>query len=539
MRFKIVVLGILMTAVGAAAFAGDGGCFIKDGDRVGFFGDSITEAKVYGQITELVFRHFHPEAKVSFVNNGHSGLQLAGTTTDVVLKGDPNVVTLMIGMNDIIIGSWVRGMPVEPVVARYKAKLVTLVRELKERGKEVVIFTPTLTDETPAMSCFMTEGTRLPLAAMGKACEEVAREESVHCLPIQSEFERYEESLPRFALLRPDGVHPCARGHYQIARSIWTHLNLAGPLKGSRSIVADPQTLDVRLSPASNMIPVDSDSLEFSLSTPKPAPAKVTWSLGEGRGSESLNLTGTNAWTLKLPPGLLPQTNATSATLVIDIESQGTRQVFVVDVFRKMVIHGKDGEASGSLADTKGGPLCSYRFKKEGRGLVFEASVKKKELVHSTEDQYPWGMGDALTLYLDIRKGSALGGLGFDGDVYQVWFKPRDKPFFSPGFHPWSGKHMANVATPYGERSPEGYKVGLLLEGYVNLRERFDVSDRDFIGFDLSVVCAEAIGKQTWTSVQNADRQNFLFPGAFALLDLNGKWKGDSTFTASVFPGRP
>ena len=310
----------------------------------------------------------------------------------------------------------------------------------------------------------------------------------------------------------------------------------AGSLEGGRAVASSSKALDVHLSLATNIIPVDSESLKFSLTTPRPVEAKVTWSLGEGRGSEPLSLTGTNAWTLKLPKGLLPQADGKAASLVVDIESQGARQIFVVDVFRKMVIHGKNGEATGSIADAKGEKLCSYLFRKEGKGLVFEATVKKKEIFHSSEDQWPWGTGDALTLYLDIRKGPNVGGLGFDGDVYQAWFKPQDKPFFSPGFHPWSGKHMANVETTYGDRNADGYKVGLLLAGSVNIRERFDVSDRAFIGFDLSLVYAEAIGKQTWFSVQNAERQNFIYPGAFTLLDLYGTLTGDSAITASVFP---
>ena len=538
MRFEAIVLAMAFACFSPAAIAAEGGCFIKDGDRVGFFGDSITEANVYGQITELVFRHFHPDAKVSFVNNGGGGRQLVGTGIDSAIKGDPNVVTIMMGMNDAIISSWVRGMPIEPKVAEYKASLVKMVRGLKERGKEVIIFTPTLTDEGAEMSCFRIGGTRLLLEAMGKACEMVAKEESVHCVPIQSEFESYQDSLPGLAQLRPDGVHPCARGNYQIARSLWTHLNLAGPLEGGRAVSPAPQALDVHISLASNIIPADSDSLEFSIATPKPAPAKLTWSLGQARGSESLNLTGNDAWTLKLPKASLPQSDGKAVTLVMDIQSQGAQQVFIVDIFRKKVIHGKDAVASGTLADAKGALLCSYSFRKKGTGFVFDASVKNKELVSSNKEQWPWGNGDGLTLYLDLRKGSHLGGLGFDGNVYQVWFKPQDKPAFSPGFHPWSGKHMANIATVYGEKASDGYKVGLQLDGYFNIQERFDVSDRDFFGFDLAVINAEAIGKQVWTRLQETDRQNFIYPGTFVLIDINGKIKADSAFSASVFPDK-
>ena len=538
-RLGAMAVLVLMALCSAGAMAGEGSCFIKDGDRVGFFGDSITEANVYGQITELVFRHFHPEAKVSFINNGGGGRQLTGTGVDVALGGDPTVVTIMMGMNDAMNADWVRGMPLEPKVAAYKADLVKMVRGLKERKKEVVIFTPTLTDESAEMSCFRIEGTRRLLEAMGKACEEVAREESVHCIAIAGEFESYQDSLPRFAQLRPDGVHPSARGHYQMARSLWTHMNLAGTLEGGRTIVPAQEAMDVKITLATNILPADSESLEFSIATPKAAAAKVTWSLGQARGSESVQLTGKDAWTLKLPKGALPQVDGTAASLVMDIESGGLRAVYIVDVFRKMVIHGKDGVASGNIVDAKGNQLCAYSFKKDGKELFFNASVTKKEIMASTNDAWPWGNGDGMTLYLDVRKNSSLSGLGFDGDVYQVWFKPQVKPTFSPGFHPWSGKHMSNIATVYGAKTADGYEVGLRLAGAYNIHDPFDVSDRDFFAFDLSIMNAEAIGKQVWSGVHKSDRQVHIYPGALSLIDMGGKLKGDSALTASVFPDNP
>jgi lysophospholipase L1-like esterase len=535
--FSTILLLMTIATFPAITIAADNSCFIKDGDRVGFFGDSITEANVYTKITELVFRHFHPDAKVSFINNGGGGRQLAGTGMDIIIKGDPNVVTIMMGMNDAMNSSWVRGMPIEPKIAEYKTNLLRVVRELKKQGRIVVIFTPTLTGEDAEMTCFRIEGTRLLLEGMGKACEEVAKEEAVSFIPIQSEFENYQDYLPRFTQLRPDGVHPCARGNYQIARSIWSHLNLAGSLEGERVVSHVPPTLDVKLSLTSNIIPVDSDSLDFTIATPKPIPAKLTWSLGQKKGTEDLNLTGKDNWTLKLPKASLPQTDGKSVTLVIDVESQGVRKVFVIDVFRKMVIHGKDGMASNTIKDAAGNQICNYSFKKDGKGLIFDASIKKPEIFCSTNDSWPWGNGDALTLYLDLRNGSNIGGLGFDGNVYQVWFKPQNKPVFSPGFHPWSGKNMANIATVNGEKTADGYRVGLKLAGYYNIYDAFDVSDRDFIGCDVQLFYASAIGKQTSISVQkNTDRQIHVYPGAFALVDLNGKLTADSTFTASVFP---
>jgi hypothetical protein len=255
--------------------------------------------------------------------------------------------------------------------------------------------------------------------------------------------------------------------------------------------------------------------------------ATVAWSLGTTRGKEELNLTGKDTWTLRLPPGMLPQAAGQSVTLVLDIESQGLRRVFVVDVFRKMVVRGKDGVVTGTMADAQGRQVCTYQFRKTGKALLFEVDVKKQELFHE-EFYMPWGRGDALTLYLDTREAAKLGGLGFDGDVYQLWFRPQDKPVFSPGFYAYSGKFQPSVATDYGIRTADGYKVGLAFSE--------SAPERDFIGFDLQVITAEAIGRQTWHSLQKTDRQMFLFPGVFAIADLYGKLSGDSVSTASIFP---
>ena len=57
----------LLAIITSSLFTGESSGFFKEGNRVGFLGDSITEANVYGSVTELAFRHFHSQAKVSFV----------------------------------------------------------------------------------------------------------------------------------------------------------------------------------------------------------------------------------------------------------------------------------------------------------------------------------------------------------------------------------------------------------------------------------------------------------------------------------------
>lgn len=81
---------------------------LKDGDGVVFYGDSITEQRLYtGFIEEYVLTRF-PDRKIEFVNSGVGGDKVSGGWAgpiDLRLSRDvfayqPTVVTIMLGMND-------------------------------------------------------------------------------------------------------------------------------------------------------------------------------------------------------------------------------------------------------------------------------------------------------------------------------------------------------------------------------------------------------------------------------------------------------
>jgi len=531
-----ILLGLVLTLFSPFTDCAEGNCFIKNGDRIGFFGDSITAHKVYGEMVERVFRHAHPDANVTFVNNGQSGLKLSNTKIETVVKGDPNVITIMIGMNDAINSLWVQGDPIEPKVEQYRTELTSLVRRLKEKGTTVVILSPTLTDETVPMSVFRLEGTKILLRRMGEVCKEVAQAEAVFFVPVQSEFEDYQLTIPRYGLLRPDGVHPCARGHYQIARSLWTHLNLGGLLEGDRMVPPEPVRLSVDLVADANILPLDSISIPLTLRTTFPGPVTVSWSSGEATGSERLDLTGTNALDLTLPVPVIPQLADTSSAVVVEIERQGLRRYFVLDLFCKPVLHGNNGEARASITNASGEVICTYRVAREDKALRIEVSVIKDDLIHHPGSMWPWSAGDWLNLLLDLRDPSDFAGLGYDGNVFQVWFTPQEIPMFSPGFIPWAGKHITKLATPYGARTDTGYTVGLLLSGSPNIKESVDYSKRSYIGLDLSLGYVESEKNRSSWGIQKPDRESFLYPGTFTLVDIDGTIPTDTALTLSLFP---
>src|SRR6266513_559897 len=81
---------------------------LKDGDRVVFYGDSITDQRLYTTFAETYVVTRFPKLNVSFVHSGWGGDRVTGGgggPIDLRLRRDvfaykPTVMTIMLGMND-------------------------------------------------------------------------------------------------------------------------------------------------------------------------------------------------------------------------------------------------------------------------------------------------------------------------------------------------------------------------------------------------------------------------------------------------------
>jgi lysophospholipase L1-like esterase len=101
MQFPIALL-----ALAAAAAAQD--FHLKDGDRVVFFGDSITDQRLYTTFTETFAVTRFPKRNVTFIHSGWGGDRVTGGAgggiqerlTRDVFAYKPTVMTIMLGMND-------------------------------------------------------------------------------------------------------------------------------------------------------------------------------------------------------------------------------------------------------------------------------------------------------------------------------------------------------------------------------------------------------------------------------------------------------
>src|SRR5262245_31903124 len=104
---KKVWLLSAMAALAAAAQA-QLGFALKNGDRVVFYGDSITDNGFYTKYVEAFVRLRYPDMDVRFFNAGVGGDRVSGGwmgPIDERLPRDlfsrkPTVITVMLGMND-------------------------------------------------------------------------------------------------------------------------------------------------------------------------------------------------------------------------------------------------------------------------------------------------------------------------------------------------------------------------------------------------------------------------------------------------------
>src|SRR5580693_8359167 len=82
--------------------------YLKEGDHVVFYGDSITDQRLYTTFTESYVVTRFPTLNVAFTHSGWGGDRVTGGgggPIDLRLSRDvfpyhPTVVTIMLGMND-------------------------------------------------------------------------------------------------------------------------------------------------------------------------------------------------------------------------------------------------------------------------------------------------------------------------------------------------------------------------------------------------------------------------------------------------------
>ena len=77
MRSTFLLASFLLIVLAVSSFGADS-FYLKNGDRVVFYGDSITDQRLYTVITETYVATRYPKLDVTFVHSGWGGDKVSG-----------------------------------------------------------------------------------------------------------------------------------------------------------------------------------------------------------------------------------------------------------------------------------------------------------------------------------------------------------------------------------------------------------------------------------------------------------------------------
>ena len=190
---------------------------LKDGDRVVFYGDSITDQRLYTTFTETYVLTRFPKLDVSFVHSGWGGDRVTGGgggPIDLRLRRDvfaykPTVMTIMLGMND---GSY-RAFD-EKIFDAYAKGYQNIIDSVKETlpGLRITVIQPSPFDDVTQPPRF-EGGYNAVLVRYSQFVKELAGQEKLGVAdlnaPVVAALEKAKAADAELAKkIIPDRVHP-------------------------------------------------------------------------------------------------------------------------------------------------------------------------------------------------------------------------------------------------------------------------------------------------------------------------------------------
>ena len=252
---------------------------LKEHDTVVFYGDSITDQRLYTTFAETFVVTRFPRLQVTFVHSGWGGDRVTGGgggPIDLRLRRDvlpykPTVVTIMLGMND---GRY-RAFD-EQLFRDYSTGFETIVRNLKGSipNLRITVIEPSPYDDV----------TRPPLFEGGYNAVLVRYSEWLKTLAAREHLDVADLNTPVVAMLEkakardaktaerilPDRVHPGAAGHLIMAEALLRSWN-------APAVVSAVEIEGGKLKRAENTTVTNLDGLtwtEFDRALPMPVDPK-------------------------------------------------------------------------------------------------------------------------------------------------------------------------------------------------------------------------------------------------------------------------
>jgi lysophospholipase L1-like esterase len=226
---RSAVLMICVAVLLAGTILAEGAFHLRDGDRVVFYGDSITDQRLYTTFVETFVLTRFPQWKVDFVHSGWGGDRVTGGgggPIDLRLRRDvlayrPAVMTIMLGMNDGSYRAWD-----EKIFETYRKGYQHILDVMKNSmpGIRITLIQPSPFDDVTRPPEF-EGGYNVVLQRYGEFVRQLARQENMGAAdmnaPVVAALQRAKALEPEGAKdLIPDRVHPEAGGHLLMAAAL-------------------------------------------------------------------------------------------------------------------------------------------------------------------------------------------------------------------------------------------------------------------------------------------------------------------------------
>ena len=214
---RLTCLLVLLLATAAGMARAQSGFALRNGDRVAFYGDSITDQRLYTTFVEDYVVTRFPQMKVSFIHSGWGGDRVTGGgggPIDLRLQRDviaykPTVMTIMLGMND---GSY-RAFD-QHIFDTYASGYQHIVDTVKQAlpGIRLTLIEPSPFDNVTRDPSF-EGGYNAVLVRYGDYVKELAQKEGATVVdmnsPVVAALEKAKTLDPAQAQkILPDRVHP-------------------------------------------------------------------------------------------------------------------------------------------------------------------------------------------------------------------------------------------------------------------------------------------------------------------------------------------
>ena len=222
--------GLLLTPLAGQADDNPASSFyLKDGDNVCFYGDSITEQRFYGVDVEAYVRTRFPNLHVKFVNSGVGGDKVTGGWAgriDLRLERDvfpfkPNVVTIMRGIND----AQYRAFDLRTFEV-YSNGYVHIIQSLQQHlpGVRIVLIEPSPYDDVTVPPKF-PDGYNAVLQRYSAFLRQLGAEHQFPRIdlntPLVDVMQKARAEQPQVAhQVIPDRIHPSPAGELVMAQAL-------------------------------------------------------------------------------------------------------------------------------------------------------------------------------------------------------------------------------------------------------------------------------------------------------------------------------